>query len=649
MSIPPFLQGAALVFWGWHTGLWWLGLLLGLLAELPRAVTWRWELGLRERWRVADLCSVLLVLAGVYLYLTQPRLGSAMLVLIQWSPLLLFPMLAVQIYGGRDGVELSTLFMSLRRGDQSGEEQLDLRGAYLLICLVAAAMEPIEDRLYYPLLALLAVWALWPLRPRRRIRVRSVLAWGGLLLTAAIIGHGVTLGLQRAQLVVGDWVVEWLAGRSDGSTDPYRASTAIGQVGELKLSERIVLRVRPERPLASAVLLRRAGYNRYYEGSWLAAHSPFRPLEREADGWRLPGEMTGAELRRLKIDLALEEGRGILPLPPGARRLRGLKGAELQSNGFGALKVLEGPPRARYGVDYGAPFADLPPDEVDLRLPDGEREALDRVVAELGLEGLEPARVMQRLQAWLLREFRYSLRLEAPAPGQSALAEFLLHRRSGHCEYFASAAVLLLRRAGIPARYVVGWSLQEYSPLEEAYVVRARHAHAWALAWVDGAWREFDPTPPDWSALEAEQRPWWASMQDLLSRLAYLLVAGEEGENRYAQRLGWLLIPLVVLLGWRVARRGRIRRSRKPASTPPPATPFTPVERLLARRGAGRLAGETLAEWLVRLEGQGEPAAAQLRPALELYYRRRFDPTGLDGEGTRRLEEMIQEWLERNR
>lgn len=657
MKMPPLLLGVALLFWGWHTGPWWLGLALGLLVELPRTFAWRWELELRERWRVADLCSGLLVLAGIYLYLTQPRLGSALLLLIQWAPVLLFPLLAVQLYGGRAGVELSALLMGLRRRGGGEKSLLDLRWAYLLISLLSAAMVPPGSRLYYPLLALLGAWALWSLRPRRY----PLWHWGGLLLLAAGLGYGLALGLQQTQRGVEEMVVEWLAGWMNGPGDPYRAITAIGEVGELKLSERIVLRVRTERPLPAPLLLRSAGYNRYHEGSWLAGRNRFRPLIRGRGGWRLPGpggvagdgeasgEREDRARRWLDIDMELDAGRGILPLPAGARLLQGLEGAGLQRNGFGALKVLEGPPRARYRVDYGASIADLPPEAVDLRLPAGEREALARVVGELDLDGMDPARALARLRAWFGREFRYSLRLRAPPPGRSALEQFLLHGRSGHCEYFASAAVLLLRRAGIPARYARGWSLQEYSPLERAYVVRARHAHAWVLAWVDGGWRDFDPTPPDWGALEAENRPWWGGIQDLLSRLRYLLEGGEEGEEQGPDYLVWLLMPLVVLVAWRIARRGRSRRRRGRERAVPAVTPFTPVETLLARRGAGRRAGETLAEWLERLERQGEPAATELRSSLQLYYRKRFDPAGLDREGERRLDGMLRAWLRRHR
>ena len=86
------------------------------------------------------------------------------------------------------------------------------------------------------------------------------------------------------------------------------------------------------------------------------------------------------------------------------------------------------------------------------------------------------------------------------------LTRFLLTSRSGHCEYFATATVLLLRQLGIPARYAVGYYVHE--PAGSGYVVRERDAHAWCLAWnrQTGSWDDFDTTPASWVAIEGAQR-----------------------------------------------------------------------------------------------------------------------------------------------
>ena len=634
--MPPLLLGAALAFWGWHTGLWWLGLPLALLAELPHRLDWHWELSLKDRHRVADLCGVLMVLAGVYLYLTQPRLGLAVILLIQWLPVVLFPLLAAQLYGDRPGLELSTLFVSLR-GRPQGERLWDPRPAYLLLCLIAAAMVPPgQGRLYLPAAAVLAAWTLWAWQRPRRIR-----PWVISLALAVGLGQGIALGLQEAQRDLEDILVSWLAGWLGDRTDPYHATTAIGEVGRLKQAEHIALRVHTDRPLSEPLLLRTASYNRYLAGNWLARHLAFEPLVHERSGWRLGPN--GAAPRRVQIELGLDEGHGILPLPGNARSVRGLAGASLSRNPYGTVKVLEGPASARYGATYRGTIADLEPQSDDLLVPKGEEPVIAGIVDDLGLAGLAPDQALLRLHGWFLRGFSYSLELEANPGERTALGHFLIDRRAGHCEYFASAAVLLLRQAGIPARYVRGWSVQEFSGLEDAYVARDRHAHAWVQTWVDGAWRDFDPTPPDWAALEEDARPWWGPVHDLLSRAAYLIARWQEsGEGNTP--LIWLLPPLVALLIWRIARRGR-RASRRGLDRAPQqsavTSPFAPLEAALARRGHGRHRGETLREWARRLET--EPIGGPLSQAVALYYRKRFDPLGLDARDESRLTRILDE------
>lgn len=82
-------------------------------------------------------------------------------------------------------------------------------------------------------------------------------------------------------------------------------------------------------------------------------------------------------------------------------------------------------------------------------------------------------------------------------PG-GALLTFLLSNdpddRRGHCQYFSTAAVVLLRRAGHPARTVVGFASEEIDA--KGVTFRGMHAHAW-LELVDsrGRWQRVDATP----------------------------------------------------------------------------------------------------------------------------------------------------------
>jgi hypothetical protein len=121
------------------------------------------------------------------------------------------------------------------------------------------------------------------------------------------------------------------------------------------------------------------------------------------------------------------------------------------------------------------------------------------------------------IEKYLKTELRYSLDLKMAS--DDPLAEFLFDVKEGHCEYFATAMVILLRSIGIPARIVNGFQMGEYNRINELYTVRESDAHSWVEAYFlhsqnatetehtdapapknldspgKGIWLEFDPTP----------------------------------------------------------------------------------------------------------------------------------------------------------
>ncbi|MCB1778138.1 MAG: transglutaminase domain-containing protein, partial [Candidatus Competibacteraceae bacterium] len=634
LTLPFGLLTATLLFWGWRTGLWPLALPMALILELAPRVRWRWALDDKELAWVIDLTSLLWVGALILLftrYLNQPPLATHLYTLASWFPLLLFPPLAIQRYSTAGTFRLGHLFYSLRRSksEQAGRLlKLDL--SYFVVCLLAASVTAQPGYLLGagPLL----FWLLIAARPQR-YRWPLVVA---LSLAAGLAAWPLSLGLHRLQLAMEDhfaeWFQDWLV-----DFDPYRSSTALGDIGALKLSDRVVLRLRPASGDRGPWLLRAASYNRYFDGAWLARGVHFTRLTAQGDGreWRLHNP-SGGKTWHIDITLALRRGAGMLPLPANAWRLERLPVGELQLSSLGALKASEGPGLVNYGVDY-QPKTPIGEEggAFDLALPRREQATLQRLASELGSAGQPPAVAAAKIRAFLLGQFHYSLDLPTPAKGMTALETFLLKTRAGHCEYFATAAVLLLRAAGVPARYATGFSVSEYSSLEGAYVARRRHAHAWALAWLDGRWQDFDATPPDWTSFEEERASWYQGLSDLWDWLAYQFsrwrwreATAEEGDNRWLWGLAGLL---AVILFWRLLRRQRIRRIpvKKPLSTgirPGAESPFYQVlDRLALQRGA-RPSGETLECWLRRVGAWEMPGMADM---ARQHQRWRFDPDGL--------------------
>ncbi|MDT8437456.1 MAG: DUF3488 and transglutaminase-like domain-containing protein [Wenzhouxiangellaceae bacterium] len=89
--------------------------------------------------------------------------------------------------------------------------------------------------------------------------------------------------------------------------------------------------------------------------------------------------------------------------------------------------------------------------------------------------------------------FFYSL--ETAPLGRNGADEFLFDLRTGYCEYYASAFVILMRAAGIPARVVTGYQGGFWQRADDYLLVRQSDAHAWAEVWLAGSgWTRVDPT-----------------------------------------------------------------------------------------------------------------------------------------------------------
>ncbi len=149
------------------------------------------------------------------------------------------------------------------------------------------------------------------------------------------------------------------------------------------------------------------------------------------------------------------------------------------------------------GVDYVTV-----PDVVDrVRL----RALSERVIAEAGAE--TPYEIATAIERHLATQYRYTLNIER-TPGTEPVIDFLFVRKAGHCEYFASAMVLMLRVVGIPARLVNGFHGGEWNSLASYWLIRQKDAHAWVEVPLGLAgWITFDPTPAVASEEESALAP----------------------------------------------------------------------------------------------------------------------------------------------
>jgi transglutaminase-like putative cysteine protease len=99
------------------------------------------------------------------------------------------------------------------------------------------------------------------------------------------------------------------------------------------------------------------------------------------------------------------------------------------------------------------------------------------------------------MQSYLERNYQYTT-TDLPRSDTDPISHFLFKKKMGHCEYFATAMVVLLRHLGIPSRLVNGFLEGEYNEIGEFYTVRQSDAHSWVEVYFgNGLWVQFDPSP----------------------------------------------------------------------------------------------------------------------------------------------------------
>ncbi|HWL09160.1 MAG TPA: transglutaminase domain-containing protein [Planctomicrobium sp.] len=234
-------------------------------------------------------------------------------------------------------------------------------------------------------------------------------------------------------------------------------------------------------------------------------------------------------------------------------------------------------------------------------------------------------------------EFEYELGIEMPRR-VNRLDHFLANRIPAHCEYFATAATILLRLQGIPARYVTGYVVNDKNRYVDEWVVRNRDAHAWVEA--------YDAERQQWVTVEAtpaagvpseKSPPLLEEIRDALNFqwrkfLEFLMAPnlwsrfGELVSQNITRLLGTALaISLLYHLFWRLFPR--FLESRRAI---PLARERLQMDRYLARRGMTRQKSETLLDFARRLEENRRLTTAdEMAKWYREYACARFDVTAL--------------------
>jgi len=257
-----------------------------------------------------------------------------------------------------------------------------------------------------------------------------------------------------------------------------------GAVEQIKIDPSPAFRVRwlkgkhPPKPLWRGIV-----YDTYEGGVWEKRY------KREID---FP-KMWWAEMMQYEILLEPTDSEYLLSLGlPGKISLKSQKPILVSGYTAKVPDILER--RTLYQV-YSYSLRDLPDDLSPLYYIDIPGDVEERLLPlARRLAGQTVMETARGVESFLKTGFSYNL-----APGEAQgdpVIYFLFTSKKGHCEYFASAMVLLLRSLGIPARVVGGYSGGDWNEMGQYYLVHHSDAHTWVEVWIEGrGWGVFDPTP----------------------------------------------------------------------------------------------------------------------------------------------------------
>ena len=496
-------------------------------------------------------------------------------------------------------------------------------------------------------------------------------------------------------------------------TSGFSETVDLGMIGPIKRDPGIVMRVELADRSGKAedhFYLRGMAYDRYDGRSWTTQLTNRRAVSESSpgtftirSGQPRPSGQNGPLIRQTILLEALDTA--VLFAAPFPESVSG-QFFGIQSDPTGALYLpLSASSRIEYTVlsrPHSVQPADLLPQPVTysgpfarhyLQLPDASERvaALAQEVTQAKASTYEKA---QAVQDYLSRNFRYSL--DIPASSQERpLEEFLFSRKTGYCEHYATAMVVMLRSVGVAARLVTGFLATEWNEYGNYYLVRQRDAHAWVEVYLPhSGWVMMDPTPaviesvvdPGWQTLsrmmdnvrlrwnrffvqysgadqvavvrglkegsDAVRHHAWSSLSSLLApvgdRLGAMVQSAREGNLRLVLKfLGLVVIGFGAMIGLiRVWPWGKKSLSKK--VSPDRTVIASMYERAIkqaAQYGIAKSPAATPLEFLQSVKEQWAQAGESMAMVTELYCRRRFGLVALTKEELERAQQSLSQLM----
>ncbi len=298
-------------------------------------------------------------------------------------------------------------------------------------------------------------------------------------------------------------------------TSGFSETVNLGEIGPIKRDPTVVMRVElsdGSRYEAGRLYLRGVGFDQYDGKAWTNRLSYRRVVSEDATGtFVLRGSRSPAPPRlgeTIRQNILLEPlDTPVLFAAPLIERVSG-KFPSVQVDLTGSV-YLPFPSSSR--IEYSVLSRSNPVLPTDLSSePSLYPESFTRHFLQIPAQSERIAGLAKEIthaqrstydkanaiQSFLTHNFRYSL--DAPlAELDNPLEEFLFSRKTGYCEHYATAMVIMLRTIGIPARLVTGFLATEWNEYGNYYLVRQQDAHAWVEVHLPhSGWITMDPTPP---------------------------------------------------------------------------------------------------------------------------------------------------------
>ncbi len=287
----------------------------------------------------------------------------------------------------------------------------------------------------------------------------------------------------------------------------FSDAVRLGTIGPVKLDPTVVMRVVmvDEGSWKGPLYLRGTAYD-YYDGmTWKKNQSQKHPIYQNEQGdFRISHEdKDGQEMVQEIISEPLDT-----PIVFGLPKIIAVRGrfSTLYSDPLETL-FLPFTPTSRFSYRTTSQMTN-PTDQKGgmhlsitsneqryyLQLPNSMQK-VQTLSQEVTQNMKSPFQKATTLEGFLKSNYRYSLDIP-PSASRNPIEEFLFERKTGYCEHYASAMVLMLRTLGIPARMVSGFVPTEWNNYGNYFTVRQKDAHTWVEAFFPGSgWKRFDPTP----------------------------------------------------------------------------------------------------------------------------------------------------------